>query len=141
MFSISRWLASLPPGNKLKITDPEIIYQRFSPLLSHLKYEVFFVLCLNSANRLIKEIEMSRGILNSSLVHPREVFKEAILESSASIILMHNHPSGEVEPSREDRQITERLVEVGALMNIPVLDHIIIGNNYYSFRENGLIGG
>ena len=78
--------------------------------------------------------------MNASLVHPREVFKAAILETAASIILLHNHPSGEVKPSLEDESITQRMVEAGQLLNIPVLDHIIIGSrNFYSFREAGLI--
>ena len=140
-FEMARRIASQPIRAKLEVTDPEVIFRRYEPLLAHLKKELFMVLILNSANTLIKDVQISEGILNSSLVHPREVFKSAILESAASIILMHNHPSGEVQPSREDRSITERLVEVGKLMNIPVLDHIIIGQGkYYSFREGGLIG-
>ena len=98
------------------------------------------VLLLNSANVLLKDVKISEGILNSSLVHPREVFQPAILESAASIILMHNHPSGEVNPSQEDKDITYRLIESGKMMDIPVLDHIIIGDGkYFSFREGGLI--
>jgi DNA repair protein RadC len=101
---------------------------------------VFIILILNSANNLIRDVQISEGILNSSLVHPREVFKSAILESAASIILLHNHPSGEAEPSQEDKNITRRLLEAGKLIDIPVLDHIIIGQRkYFSFREAGLI--
>jgi len=139
-FELARRLQSLPLQPKLKVSDPEIIFRRYEPLLAHLKKEIFFILILNSANFLIREVKISEGILNSSLVHPREVFKAAILESAASIILLHNHPSGEVEPSIEDRNITKRLLELGKLMDIPVLDHIIIGEKkYFSFREGGLI--
>lgn len=140
-FELSRRLASLPLPPRLKITDPEAVFRTYAPRLAHLKKEVFMILILSSANGLVRDVQLSEGILNSSLVHPREVFRTAILDTAASIILLHNHPSGEVMPSGEDRQITQRLVEAGKLLNIPVLDHIIIGGNrYYSFREAGLIG-
>ncbi len=139
-FEIARRINSLPLHPRLKITDPEVVFRRYEPLLSHLQKEVFMVLILSSANALIRDVQISEGILNSSLVHPREVFKVAILESAASVILLHNHPSGEAEPSQEDKNITKRLVELGKLMDIPVLDHIIIGQGkYFSFREAGLI--
>ena len=142
VFELSRRLASKPLSPKLKVTDPEIVFQYFEPILSHLKKELFLILVLNSANKLIRQVKISEGILNSSLVHPREVFRPAILESAASIILVHNHPSGEVSPSAEDKNITRRLVDAGKLMNIPVLDHVIIGHKqFFSFREYGLIGG
>jgi DNA repair protein RadC len=140
IFEFSRRLASrsLPP--KLKITDPEVIFQHLEPLLSHLNREIFMIMALNSANKLIRQVKISEGILNSSLVHPREIFRPAILESAASIILIHNHPSGEVLPSMEDKNITRRLVEAGRLMDIPILDHIIVGQKqFFSFREAGLI--
>lgn len=140
-FEIARRIASLPIKEKLKVTDPEVVFRRFEPRLSHLKKEIFLILILNSANALIRDVQISEGILNSSLVHPREVFKSAILESAASIVLLHNHPSGEAEPSQEDKTITRRLMEAGKLLDIPVLDHIIIGHRtYFSFREAGLIG-
>jgi len=139
-FELARRLQSLPLQPKIRITDPEIIFRRYEPLLAHLKKEIFFILILNSANFLIHDVQISEGILNSSLVHPREVFKSAILESAASIVLLHNHPSGEAEPSQEDKTITRRLMEAGKLLDIPVLDHIIIGHKkYFSFREAGLI--
>ncbi len=139
-FEIGRRIASSPVQQKLKVTDPEVIFQRYEPLLGHLQKEVFLILILNSANLLIRDVKISEGILNSSLVHPREVFKSAILETAASIVLMHNHPSGEAQPSREDKKITRRLVEAGQLLNIPVLDHIIIARGkYFSFKEAGFI--
>lgn len=140
VFELSRRLAVRPFTPKMKVTDPEIVFRYYEPLLSHLNKEVFLIMTLNSANMLIRHIKISEGILNSSLVHPREVYRAAILENAASIILIHNHPSGEVQPSTEDKQITHRLVDVGKVMGIPVLDHIIIGKRqYYSFRESGLL--
>ena len=141
-FEIARRIACRPIKKKLKVTDPDIVYQHYGPRMAHLTKEVFTVLMLNSANHVIKEVRVSEGTLNASLVHPREVFRNAILESAASIIVMHNHPSGEVQPSTEDRMITKKLVEAGKIMGIPVLDHIIIGRGkYFSFREEGLITG
>jgi len=111
-----------------------------------LQEEVFWVVLLDTKNRpLRKPVEVTRGILNASLVHPREVFKEAIRHSSAGIILLHNHPSGECEPSLEDIQITRQLIDAGHIINIEVLDHIIVGkergNNsyFYSMREEGTL--
>ena len=139
-FELGRRLAAFPSQEKLKITGPEVVQQKFGPVLSHLKKEVFKILLLNSANILIRDVTISEGILDSALVHPREVFKPAILESAASIILIHNHPSGETNPSPEDHRITQRLVEVGRIVGIPVLDHIILGGErYFSFHEEGLI--
>lgn len=139
-FEIARRIAALPNRQKLKITSPDVVYQKFGPHLSVLRKEVFMVLLLNSANILMREYKISEGTLNASLVHPREVFQPAITETAASLILMHNHPSGETQPSAEDKNITHRLVEAGKLMDIPVLDHIIVGREgFYSFKEEGLI--
>lgn len=108
--------------------------------MSTLKKEYFKVLLLNIKNKVIALEEISVGSLNASIVHPREVFKPAIKRSSASIILVHNHPSGDPTPSREDIEVTMRLVEAGNIIGIEVLDHIIFGNNrYISFREEHLM--
>ncbi|NOX37140.1 MAG: JAB domain-containing protein [Calditrichaeota bacterium] len=139
-FELARRLASYPGQEKLKITEPEVVFRKYGPILGHLNREVFLILILNSANILLRDVRISEGILNASLVHPREVFRPAILESAASIILVHNHPSGETSPSPHDRSLTNRLVEVGKLLDIPVLDHVIIGrDSYFSFQEQGLI--
>lgn len=99
--------------------------------------EHFYVVTLNAAHRVIKVSLVSVGILNRTLVHPREVFKPAIVDEAAAVILCHNHPSGDLDPSSEDKSVTERLVEAGELLGISVLDHIIISKNgYYSFTEN-----
>ncbi len=141
-FEIARRIASTETPMRWKVTGPDSIYQRYGPRLTHLKKEIFLILILNSANILIRDVQISEGILNASLVHAREVFKPAILESAASIILLHNHPSGETHPSREDKSITQTLVQAGKLLNIPVLDHLIIGvAGYFSFREANLIEG
>jgi DNA repair protein RadC len=123
-----------------KITSPEDIAKTFIPILRHDLKEKFIVVCLNSANRVIKYETISIGNLNSSVVHPREIFKVAIDASSASIILIHNHPSGNPEPSNEDISITKKIVEVGKVMDIPVFDHIIIaGETFTSFVEKKLM--
>ena len=102
--------------------------------------EIFKVVLLNTKNEIITDIDVSVGTLNSSLVHPREVFKEAIRRSSNKMILIHNHPSGSVEPSNEDKNITDRLIKCGELIGIEVIDHIIIGDGlYFSFKENMII--
>ncbi len=114
-----------------KITSPGEIAEIFIPLLRNENKERFILICLNSANRIIKYETISVGNLNSSIVHPREVFKVAIDNNSANIILLHNHPSGNPEPSNEDLEITRKLVEAGKLMGISVFDHIIIAGEFY----------
>jgi DNA repair protein RadC len=139
-FELARRIAALPVSQKIKISSPEIVHQKYGSVLSHLKKEIFMVLLLNSANILLRDLRISEGTLNASLVHPREVFQAAISEPAASIILLHNHPSGEVRPSLEDKNITHRLIQSGKLLDIPVIDHIIIGGKgYFSFKEEGLL--
>ena len=98
--------------------------------------ERFMILHLDSKNRIIKDEIISTGILNASLIHAREVFKPAIKESANAIILVHNHPSGDPTPSEEDRKITKILFDAGELLDIKLLDHVIVGDTYYSFKEN-----
>jgi DNA repair protein RadC len=140
-FEISRRILSQTKWlHEIKVTSPSDIAKIYIPKLRDELKEKFIVLCLNSSNRIIKEEIISIGNLNSSIVHQREVFKVAIENSAASIILLHNHPSGNVEPSNEDIIITRQLVEAGKIMAIPVFDHIIIaGDNYTSFVERRLI--
>ena len=100
--------------------------------------EVFAILCVTTKYRVIAYHEVSRGTLDATLVHPREVFKVALLANAAAIILTHNHPSGDPSPSPDDVQLTRRLVDAGALLGVQVLDHIIVGDSrYYSFKEAG----
>jgi len=101
--------------------------------------EVFAILCLNTKNKVVGTHIISQGSLSSSIVHPREVFKAAMVNNAASVILAHNHPSGDPEPSREDIETTRRLVEAGEIIGIKVLDHVIIGEQYLSMKERGLI--
>ncbi|MEW5799879.1 MAG: DNA repair protein RadC [Bacteroidota bacterium] len=139
-FEIARRLASTPKEDLSPIRTPEDVANRYKPQLRDLKQEVFMVLCLSSSNKIIQERTITKGLLNSSLTHPREVFREAILENAASVILLHNHPSGNLEPSREDIQITKQLVEAGKIIGISVQDHIIIGgDNFTSMMERGLM--
>jgi DNA repair protein RadC len=105
-----------------------------------LRKEVFRVLLLNRANRLIKEVTISEGTLDASIVHPRDVFREALLETAAGVILIHNHPSGNASPSEEDLRITKQLVEAGRLLGIRVYDHIILaGETYQSLADERLL--
>jgi DNA repair protein RadC len=140
-FEISRRILSQSKWfNDKKITSPQDIAEIFIPLLRDELKEKFILVCLNSANKIIIHEEISIGNLNSSVVHPREIFKSAIDHRSASIILLHNHPSGNPEPSNEDISITKKIVESGKILDIPVFDHIIIaGNSFTSFVERRLI--
>ena len=123
--------------SKLKITSPEDVYNAFSSEMCFLKREEFRVILLNTKNSVISTELISIGSLNSSIVHPREVFNKAIKKNSASVILIHNHPSGNPSPSKEDLVITRRLIEAGNIIGIKVLDHIIIGHGkFYSLKEN-----
>ena len=101
--------------------------------------EHFVALFVNARNQIIGINTVSVGTLSASLVHPREIYKPAILISAAAVIIGHNHPSGDQQPSAEDKATTRRLVQAGQLLGIPILDHIIIGEGYFSFRESGLL--
>lgn len=108
--------------------------------MSNQAEEIFVMLTLNAKNRVTGAFEVSRGTLSSSLVHPRETFKRALLNNASSIIIGHNHPSGDLTPSRDDISTTKRLVEAGQLLGVDLLDHVIQGGGrYLSFREQGLI--
>ncbi|MEE0699050.1 MAG: DNA repair protein RadC [Bacilli bacterium] len=132
---------SRPLDSDLRCNSAQKIFKHFRSELSGLRQENFYCLYLNQQKRLIDRKLLFKGTLNRSLIHPREIFKEAYLASAAYIICVHNHPSGNVIPSSEDINITNNLVKIGNLQGIPVIDHIIIGNNnYYSFYENDALG-
>tara|TARA_Y100001933_G_scaffold262380_1_gene319691 strand:+ start:847 stop:1545 length:699 start_codon:yes stop_codon:yes gene_type:complete len=125
-------------SKKSRIKSPEDIVDVFMPLMRHLKKEEFRVCYLNTKNEVTGHELISVGSLNASIVHPREVFSQAVKRSAAAIILIHNHPSGNPEPSREDVDITKRLSESGLLLGIKVLDHVIIGGGkWYSLKAHG----
>lgn len=122
------------------VRSPRDVYRLFGPRLEDLPVEEFHVAVLDAQHRVERDITVTRGILNSSLVHPREVFREAIAERAAALILVHNHPSGDPTPSPDDRMVTEQLVAAGRLLDIPVHDHVIVGRGRYtSFAEAGLL--
>lgn len=120
-----------------RFSSPGQVYELFRDLYLESK-EHFICLHLNAKHGLLCFDRVAVGTLESSLVHPREVFKGALLSSAGSIVIVHNHPSGDPAPSQEDREVTRRLVGAGILLGVPVLDHVIIGeSSYYSFRETG----
>ncbi len=120
-----------------RYTSPSQVFEMFSGMLKDAAKEHFITLHLDGKNRISCFDPVSIGSLNQSVVHPREVFATALKSCAAAIILLHNHPSGDPKPSREDSNLTRRLKEIGDLIGIPVLDHIIIGDMYYSFAEHG----
>lgn len=116
------------------------MHRLLSPRLRDLRKEVFLALLLDGRNRLLREERISEGSLTSAIVHPREVFAPAIRESAGAIVVVHNHPSGDPTPSREDLEITARLAQVGRLVGINLLDHVILGDpGYLSLRERGYL--
>lgn len=132
---LGRRLSNYVP-NRYKVKNPHDIANFYMEEMRYKKKEIFKVIMLNTKNEILKDVDVSIGCLNSSIVHPREVFIEAIRCSSNAIILMHNHPSGNPKPSNEDINITKRLDESGRIIGIEVLDHIIIGDgNYISLKE------
>ncbi len=122
------------------IKGPAEVFRLLYTRTSRELQEVFYVLTLDTQSRVISCQEVTRGTLNASLVHPREVFRLAIAEGAAGIVVVHNHPSGDPTPSADDRTVTRQLVEAGKLLDIPVYDHVVIGNGrYVSFAEAGLL--
>ncbi len=138
-------LASLELGRRvyyindkkdIKLNNSNKIYEYFKDIFINEKQENFYAIYLDSKSKLISYKLLFKGTINSSCVHPREVFKYAFLESAYSIIVLHNHPSGDAAPSPEDEAVTSSLMKIGKIMAIPVVDHIIFGkNNYFSFYE------
>ena len=122
------------------LRSSEDVFRHFSERLVKEKREIFYVVLLNNKNRKIREVKISEGSLTASLVHPREVYNPVIRESAAAVIFVHNHPSGDPAPSPEDLEITRRLKQVGEVMGIRVLDHVVIGHDsYYSFSDRGML--
>jgi DNA repair protein RadC len=139
-FEIGTRLALEARPSAPRIREPEDIVRRFSARLRDLQVEEFHLLALDSQSRVLREVLVTRGLLNSSLVHPREVFRPAIAEAAAGIIVVHNHPSGDPTPSAEDRAVTRQLVAAGQLLDLPLYDHVIIaGDRFTSFAATGLL--
>jgi DNA repair protein RadC len=129
-----RWQA----GQALR--SSEDVFRHFRDNLEKEKREMFYVVLLNNKNKKIRDVKISEGSLTASLVHPREVYNPVIRESAAAVIFVHNHPSGDPAPSQEDIEITRRLKEVGDVMGVRVLDHVVIGyDRYFSFSDKGML--
>jgi DNA repair protein RadC len=145
----ARLLAAFEVGARLvgedrpvapRIREPEDVARLFQPRLRDLQVEEFHLLALDSQSQVLRQVLVTRGLLNSSLVHPREVFRAAIAEAAAGIIVVHNHPSGDPTPSTEDRTITRQLAEAGRLLDLPLYDHVVIaGDRFVSFAAAGLL--
>jgi len=139
-FEITRRLRSRNGAGRVVLGSPEQVFARYGPLMEDLLKEVFRVALLDAQNGLLRDVLVSEGTLSASLVHPREVFKPAILESAASIILVHNHPSGDPTPSREDLRLTKQLVECAELLELRIHDHVIIGRErFISLAQRGAL--
>ena len=139
-FELGRRLAEEPFMRGPVFSSGQDVYAYFHGRFKNLKKEVFCCVLLDAKNRILKDCRVSEGTLTNSLIHPREAFKDAIRESAASVIFVHNHPSGDPSPSREDILVTERLVSAGEVIGIRVLDHVITGDEKYtSMKEKGYI--
>jgi len=137
---LGRRIAGAEPLVRDSITSPEDGVALLMPRLRYESKEHFLVVLLNSKNKVLDVEQISEGSLNSSVVHPREVFAPAVLHHAAAILTAHNHPSGDPTPSKEDKDLTNTLVQAGKYMGIPVLDHIIIGDaKYFSFKEHSYL--
>jgi DNA repair protein RadC len=139
-FELTRRLRARLPGARVVLSGPSEVFAAFGALMEDLRHEVFRVALLDAQNGLLRDRVVSVGTLSASLVHAREVFRPAIVESAAAVILLHNHPSGDPTPSREDVRLTRQLVECGRLLDLPVHDHVVIGRGrFVSLAEQGLI--
>lgn len=137
---LGRRLAREGPAERAKIRGPRDVYETCAPSMRDLPHEEFRTLLLNTQHAVLREVTVTRGVLDGSLVHPREVFRAAISENASALILVHNHPSGEPTPSPEDRAVTTQLVAAGGVIGIPVLDHVVIGDGrFLSFTEQGMM--
>jgi DNA repair protein RadC len=122
------------------IRSPADVQRLCGPAMRDLSVEEFRLLVLDTQHRVVRNVLITRGLLDSSLVHPREVFRAAIAEAAAGIVVVHNHPSGNPAPSADDRSVTRQLAEAGRLLDVPVYDHVIVGGaRYFSFAEAGLL--
>jgi len=128
---LGRRAAVQDAGPAVRIRGPADVFARMGPRLQDVLQEEFHALLLNSRHRVVREVLVTRGTLDASLIHPREVFRPAVAEGAAGVILVHNHPSGDPTPSAEDRAVTRQLAEAGRALGIPVLDHVVVGRGAY----------
>jgi len=139
-FELGRRYVTENTADGVRLDTPAMVADVMGPRLRLLDVEEFHVLLLNNSNVIIEDWTVSKGIVNQTIVHPREVFRRAVLRSAVSIILVHNHPSGAREASKEDIAITKQMIEAGTILNIKVLDHVIVcGDSYLSFSESGVM--
>lgn len=137
---LGRRVTTLAPTERAIIRTPDDVAALLMPRFRYETKESFIAILLSTKNHVLKTPVISVGSLNASIVHPRELFREAINASAAAVILAHNHPSGDPSPSPEDVSLTRKLVEAGKLLDIPVLDHIVLGDGkYISFKEKGIL--
>lgn len=137
---VGKRMASKPASVKVKLKSSRAFVEQFAPFLKNLKKEIVKIVLLDPKLHYIKDLTISEGSLNASIVHPREVMIPAIRESAASFALIHNHPSGDSTPSQQDFEITHRLNQTGKIVGIKMIDHIIIGGNgFFSFADEGLL--
>lgn len=135
---LGRRAATERGGREDRIRGPEDVHARMGPLLRDLPQEEFHALLLNAQHRLLRTVLVTRGILDASLIHPREVFRAAVVEGAAALILVHNHPSGDPTPSGEDRAVTRQLARAGRTLGIHVLDHVVVGDGrYHALSQEG----
>ena len=137
---LARRMRARPNGSRIRLSSPDEVAGYYGPALESKKKEVFRVALLDSQNGLLRDVQVSEGSLSAAIVHPREVFRSAILEACAHLILVHNHPSGDPTPSKEDLHLTRQLVEGARLLGMRVHDHVIIGEGrHVSLAQRGLV--
>jgi DNA repair protein RadC len=139
LIELGRRIAPMGKGQSVQIYDSRSVYEMLRPRFVNEKREHFMVVLLDAQNVVMRTSTVHIGTLTSSLVGPREVFREAIREGASSIVVAHNHPSGSTDPSSQDIEVTERLAEVGRMLDIPLLDHVILGEGYTSLRDRGIL--
>lgn len=139
---LGRRALAAPLSTGMRIGSSADLFRHYYPHLRDLRHEVFKIVLLDAKHTIIRDATVSEGSLTLSVVHPREVFHLAVRESAAAVIFLHNHPSGDPQPSSEDRALTARLVTAGEVLGIPVLDHLIVGDGrYVSFADQGWLRG
>ena len=137
---LGRRVMSRGGRKRFQVTSPRSIAEFLMPQYGNRPVEQFGIVLLDTKHKVLRTTVLSVGTLDASIVHPREIFREATAGGAAAIVLFHNHPSGDPEPSRDDRRLTERLIAAGMVMGIDVLDHVILGDaSYFSFREKGTL--